>query len=352
LRVLQTQERIMSTWQGNIDKPLVSVCCVTYNHENYIAEALDSFLTQETDFPFEVIVRDDASPDKTAEIIREYEEKYPNIIKPIYEIENGFQKGIKAFPATFLKAKGEYIALCEGDDYWIDNKKLQIQKNEMERCPEVDMSFHPAKELKNGKIGKNLAQYTKENKIFTTSEVLLGGGGFCPSASLVFRKNVLLNLPEWFYTKAPIGDYFYQVFGAKRGGALYINNIMSVYRIGQVGSWTHSMYHQKRNETVDEIQRLIKKKEQFFSDFLETLDDLNIHLDKKYTKEINYTKANIYFEFALWHLKNKNYKKYKDNIKKSFNIYKLKSLKFIFSYNLRLFPKFAYLLRKIYKKIV
>ena len=125
----KTEQEIMEGWQGDLNNPIVSVCCITFNHENYIGEALDSFLMQETDFPFEVIVRDDASPDTTADIIREYERKYPNIIKPIYEKENGFQKGIKPSQVVIKKAIGEYIAFCEGDDYWTDNKKLKIQKD-------------------------------------------------------------------------------------------------------------------------------------------------------------------------------------------------------------------------------
>lgn len=88
-----TQEQIMQNWgTDNAENPLVSVRCITYNHEPYIAQALDGFLMQKTNFPFEVIVHDDASTDKTAEIIREYEKKFPKIIKPIYESENQYSK--------------------------------------------------------------------------------------------------------------------------------------------------------------------------------------------------------------------------------------------------------------------
>ena len=88
------EEEIMQNWEGDRNKPVVSICCVTYNHENYIAEAIDSFLMQETNFPFEVLIAEDYSTDNTAKIIREYERKYPNIIKPIYQKENQYSKGI------------------------------------------------------------------------------------------------------------------------------------------------------------------------------------------------------------------------------------------------------------------
>ena len=142
-----TQEQIMQNWNGEI--PLVSISCITYNHEPYIVQALNGFLMQKTSFPFEVLVHDDASTDRTADIIREYEKKFPKIIKPIYQKENQYSKGFTAVTATwnFPRAQGKYIALCEGDDYWIDENKLQIQVDFLERNPEYTMCFHNAEVL-------------------------------------------------------------------------------------------------------------------------------------------------------------------------------------------------------------
>lgn len=137
-----TQEEIMKNWQGDINQPLVSVQCITYNHENYIAQALDGFLMQKTNFPFEVIVHDDASPDKTADIVREYEKKYPAIIKAIYQTENQYSKRDGTIERIMNEAcKGKYIALCEGDDYWIDENKLQMQVDFLEGNPEYGMCY-------------------------------------------------------------------------------------------------------------------------------------------------------------------------------------------------------------------
>ena len=137
------QSKIMQNWgTDNSDVPLVSVSCITYNHEPYIAQALDGFLMQKTNFPFEVIVHDDASTDRTAEIIREYEARFPKIIKPIYETENQYSKHDGSLERIMDAAcKGKYIAFCEGDDYWIDENKLQMQMDFLEGNPEYSAYY-------------------------------------------------------------------------------------------------------------------------------------------------------------------------------------------------------------------
>jgi glycosyltransferase involved in cell wall biosynthesis len=122
-------------------EPLVSICCITYNHEKYIREAIEGFLMQKTDFPFEIIIHDDASTDKTADIIREYEKKYPELIKPIYQTENQYSKGVKVTLLTYKQSKGNYIAFCEGDDYWTDPLKLQKQVTFLEKNPDYVITY-------------------------------------------------------------------------------------------------------------------------------------------------------------------------------------------------------------------
>jgi len=129
MRELRSQEEIIKNWKGDFDKPIVTVLCTTYNHEKYIEDAIEGFLIQETDFPFEIIIHDDASTDKTAQIVREYEVKYPLLIKGIYQTKNRWSQGLKNAEVVYPMSKGEYIALCEGDDYWTDPQKLQIQKD-------------------------------------------------------------------------------------------------------------------------------------------------------------------------------------------------------------------------------
>ncbi len=128
-------------------KPLVSVKCMTYNHGPYIAECLDGFMAQKTNFPFEVLVHDDASTDDTAAVIRRYEKKYPQIIKPIYEKENLYSKeDVSVHTGIDALISGKYLAICEGDDYWCDPYKLQKQVDFLESHPDYSL-VHSAKKV-------------------------------------------------------------------------------------------------------------------------------------------------------------------------------------------------------------
>lgn len=130
---MKDQNSIILNWKGNQEQPLVSILCDAFNHEKFIRETLEGFLNQETNFPFEIIIHDDASTDKTALIIKEFLDQYPLIIKPIFQKENQYSKKINFWSdVTFPMAKGKYIALCEGDDYWVDMSKLQKQVDFLE----------------------------------------------------------------------------------------------------------------------------------------------------------------------------------------------------------------------------
>lgn len=132
---IKNQQYILSGWDYS-SPPLASICCITYNHASYIQEAIDSFLMQKTTFPFEILVHDDASTDGTTEILLGYAKKYPDIIKPIIQTKNQYTKcGLINPRFVFPKAKGKYIALCEGDDYWTDPSKLQKQVSFLENNP-------------------------------------------------------------------------------------------------------------------------------------------------------------------------------------------------------------------------
>lgn len=118
-------------------EPLVSIQCLVYNHEPYLRQCLNGFIMQQTNFPFVAVVHDDASTDHSADIIREYAEKYPDIIKPIYETENQYSKHDGSLTRIVNEAcMGKYVALCEGDDFWTNPHKLQLQYDAMESHPE------------------------------------------------------------------------------------------------------------------------------------------------------------------------------------------------------------------------
>lgn len=145
-----------------MNTPLVSICCITYNHAQFIRKCLDGFLMQKTDFPIEILIHDDCSTDGTTEIVREYEAKYPDLIFPLYEEENQYQQG-KAAEIDFYnyrRARGKYIAYCEGDDYWTDPLKLQKQVDFMEANPEYSVCFH------------NYVTYNTWNQVYTSENTI------------------------------------------------------------------------------------------------------------------------------------------------------------------------------------
>ena len=131
--------------------PLVSIICEVFNHEPYIRQCLDGFVSQKTSFPIEVLIHDDASTDRSATIIREYEKNYPGLFKPIYQSENQYSKGVNIWcDIQFARAKGKYIAICEGDDYWTDPLKIQKQVDFMEGHPDYTLCCTAFTQTENG----------------------------------------------------------------------------------------------------------------------------------------------------------------------------------------------------------
>lgn len=232
----------------------VSILCNAYNHEAYIRDALEGFVRQETNFRYEVLIHDDASTDKTADIIREYEAKYPEIIKPIYQTENQMSQGVKiSVTYHYPRIKGKYIAFCEGDDYWTDTHKLQKQYDLMEAHPEADMCAHRAVSI-DGKTGEPRGYQgpSAEDAVYTPRQVIKGEGGFVATASLFYRHEMLSQIPT-FRKITPL-DYAMQIHGSLRGGLLYLGEAMSVYRVCTPGSWTErtrKVY--KRKKAVNQV---------------------------------------------------------------------------------------------------
>lgn len=228
-----------------MSKIMVSICCITYNQEKYISDALNSFLMQKTDFSYEILIHDDASTDRTPEIIKEYVMDYPDIIKPIYQTENQYSKGIEIFyNYNFTRAKGKYIALCEGDDYWINENKLQIQVDYMEQNPNCSLCTHTSEKVSGVKKLFGIIRPNRGDKNYRTDDVILGGGGMFATNSMLFPSNLVRSLPE-FYFNAPIGDYPLTIFLSLHGDVHYIDSCMSSYRFMSEGSWSVKMKSNK-----------------------------------------------------------------------------------------------------------
>lgn len=225
---------------------MVSVVCLAYNHEKYIRQALEGFVSQKTTFPFEVIVHDDASTDGTASIIKEYEEKYPDIIRPIYQEKNQHSQKIPIHKNhTLPLVNGKYVAFCEGDDYWTDAYKLQKQFDKLETHPECSMCTH--------KIQNVREDGTAMNSFRPSIELPEGGvdtQGFLniqryypfQTASYFMRASLwrkYINDPPAFRRAADVGDEPMLLYMAAHGDIYYLPECMSVYRNNSVGSWSY-----------------------------------------------------------------------------------------------------------------
>jgi glycosyltransferase involved in cell wall biosynthesis len=218
----------------NDNTPLISIICTTYNQEKYIAQALDGFLLQKTSFPIEIIIHDDASTDKTSEIIKEYESKYPNLFITIYQKENQFSNmDVNIWTdITFPLAKGKYIALCEGDDYWINPNKLQLQFDFLEENSDYSVCFHSVKLDFNNKIKNDFL--TKVPSRITTIFDLAKKGNYIHTCSCVFRniKEIFNKIPK----KISPGDYALHLFNTLNGEKIwFINKDMAIYRVHSGG---------------------------------------------------------------------------------------------------------------------
>ena len=216
-------------------KPLVSILCIAFNHESYIRESIQSFLSQKADFPLEMIIHDDASTDSTPIIIREYCDKNPELIKPMLQSENQFSKyGFSFLSALFEKAQGKYIALCEGDDYWIDPLKLQKQVDFLEANPDFSICFHKVLLLENGQLRPDdMTQVPSQ----ISTIVDLARGNYIHTPSCMFRNYD----PKVFgshFSDSPVGDYYIHMMNAQFGKIYCIDEAMAVYRLHNQSTWS------------------------------------------------------------------------------------------------------------------
>ena len=267
-----------------MDKPLVSICCITYNHALYIRQCLDGFIMQKTNFPIEIIINDDASTDNTVSIIKEYEKKHPDIIKPVYQKENQYSKGIRGMFAQFCfpRTKGKYIALCEGDDYWIDPYKLQEQVDFMENNPSYSMIFHPAKE----KIEINVSDRIKsgemsklEKRDYTGNEII---GSWCiPTCSILLKKESLFN--SNYFNRIQYKKYIY-------GDIILFLSLEEKGKICCFSSKELAVYRRHVSGITFQIRGQWKKQ-------IEHLETLKKDFNGKYKKECNFALCWMYFDF-------------------------------------------------------
>ncbi|QYA26032.1 glycosyltransferase [Gramella sp. MT6] len=314
-------------------KPLVSICIITYNQENYIEECLKGAINQNFNGKFEIVIGEDNSTDKTGQICKEFSLKYPNRVRLLKRAENlGVMKN---FISTLMSCKGNYIAVCEGDDYWTDNYKLQRQFDVMEKNPSIDLSFHQCDLLDSGKTPPIIKtkQFPKyENmEVVGLHDVISGGGGLIPMASIFFRTTIMEHYLKYVGNYSG-GHYLLQVIGSLNG-AIFLKQNMAVYR---VNSSTSVIKNVKNNSANYEswIDNHIKKLEDFksitgpkYSNLINSLilkekmkAFRSFKTSKEYRddlfKELTYNRSITYVDFIKFYLifKNENIERFAEKI--------------------------------------
>jgi glycosyltransferase involved in cell wall biosynthesis len=227
------------TWpEGTL--PVVSVLVAAYNHALFIEECLNGILMQVTSFPIEILVHDDASTDNTAELIRQYEVRYPTLFRVVYQHENQHSQGKR--PGDFLRpmARGEYFAICEGDDFWNHPGKLDRQVRALEHEQQSDLCIHKAIAI-NHETGTEtvIGAYRDSDGKVPLDEIIIKKFGQIPTASSLVRRRSIERLQAYRASRPwlTVGDIYLHFFGAQRGGAVYLNEVMSVYRYLAPNSW-------------------------------------------------------------------------------------------------------------------
>lgn len=266
------------------DSVLVSICCITYNQAAFIRSCLDGFIMQKTNFNFEILIHDDASTDDTQSIIREYEEKYPRLIKPIYQTENRYSKGERiSVKYNYPRVKGKYIAFCEGDDYWIDSDKLQKQVDYLENHTEASLVFSNCY-VENEKNERSL-YFSPNKQVYTKSDLL---EGFMPHINTILFRNHPDMIPFLKGTPKFPGDRYLNYFCSTIGELHYLNDITAVYRQNGSGVWS----------SLD-----IEKRKRIHFEVMETMNRLYAGNDRAYN--LWYVKFGIELQYGIRYKKNR-----------------------------------------------
>ena len=258
----------------------VSILCTAYQHEAYIREALESFVTQQTDFPFEVLVSDDASTDGTAAIIREYAGKYPDIVRPFLQEKNLYSQGINLYDRLlFPAARGQYLAACEGDDCWTDPTKLQRQVDFLDTHPEYSACVHNtvAHHTDGSTPDKVLFEQSGDRDI-PFSQVIRGMSHAFHTSSIMARRDFIVNPPDFRNVAFSYGftDYAVGVWLTMNGKVRFLDRPMSLYRIGSNPSaWSSG------------VDRHYAKLKRFIQGELAMLRAVKPHADAEQNRQID-----------------------------------------------------------------
>ena len=288
----------------NQEEPiLVAIHCLVYNHEPYLRDCFEGFVMQKTNFRFVAIVHEDCSTDNSAAIIREYEAKYPDIFRPIYETENQYSKpdgSLGRIMNAAIDATGaKYIAMCEGDDYWTDPYKLQKQVDFMETHPECAVCFHPVM-VHDQQTGEEYQDTLTKVPQITTIHDLAKLSNYIHSPSVLYRYNPEVSKKMSQLGKLGVGDYLSHMLYAENGNICKLPDYMAVYRQG-VGVWTGPKSDGEKNTftwivAIAKLSAVLQDKEakRLIDEQIDsmTMDILNYHREtEKQLNQIRSSKA-------------------------------------------------------------
>ncbi len=266
---------------------LVSVYCLAYNHEMYIRDALEGFVKQKTTFRYEVIVHDDASEDKTPNIIKEYAEKYPDIFNIILQKENKYSQGIgigKNY--IYPQIRGKYVAVCEGDDFWCDENKLQKQVDFLEKNLNYSACTHATLYV-NCKTNKKYINHKEKRDCECNIEDILKWKNKAFHTSSVMFRSEYFFYPEQFSINK-VGDYPRAIFLALKGKIYFYKDVMSVYRMYTNESWS-SIYENGIPDKIEELNMQV----------IRMLENVDLYTNKRYYQIIEQTKKQRMYEIKL-----------------------------------------------------
>ena len=289
----------------HMEEYMVSVFCTTYNQKKYISRCLDSILNQQTSFRYEIIVRDDASTDGTSDIVRDYAERYPERIVPFIQPENLYQRGMSyiSYEKMFHMSRGKYIAICEGDDFWTDDRKLQKQVDFMESHPDYSLCGHAAYFAdESGELLKDrYFRISKGSGDLSTEEII--SSWTMATCSLLYRKACRTDIVIPFKGNCINGDYAMLVYLSMKGKVYYSDELMSAYRVCSNGS----------------ISQRVRTDPEYFRknrlEFVEMLDRIDAYYGGRYSDVILLRKRKTLFDLYLSLRDAQNLKQYKDVLK-------------------------------------
>lgn len=307
-------------------KVKVSVYCFAYNHEKYIRKTLEGFVNQKTDFKYEVIVHDDASTDNTAQIIKEFEEKYPDIIQGIYQQENQYSKKVSILRTFILpKLKGEYIAVCEGDDYWTDENKLQLQSDVLDNDQTCVMVSHNTRRITEDENFIDLMVQDKESGYCEPKEFINKNNKNPHLSSLMYRRILVDEIRPDFFKKTT-GDNALRCWALTKGKIYYIDKVMSAYRVNTPGSWTQRVAQQPEKQRENSLKNI------------EFLNAYNEYTEYKFDEYVQ--KAVLFRQLTISAIDG--------DYKKAYDISKKLSLGFKIRFKYKIYSLFPFI-RKIFK---